>query len=97
MMGYYVLVWGWYAIVGFHPAWFANMTWLIAIVLSFRAKYKWALYFSIATALLAIDGFIFPSKWFIGFYLWNFAMFSLPLINYFTRLKLTQVNPNVYS
>jgi hypothetical protein len=86
-MGYNVLMEGWYGLESYHVGWLANITWLISIILLIKTKYKWAKYLSIITVLLSIDGYFFPSPWFLGFYLWNAAMLTLPLIG-LTRSRL---------
>jgi hypothetical protein len=74
MMGYYVLLYGWYGLHGLHPAWLANITWLISIILLLCRRFRWGRCFAIASVLLALDSFTFPGKWYVGFYLWNSAM-----------------------
>ena len=77
--GYLVFIWGWYALMFLHPAWFANVTWIICIALFFKKKHKALFIISVLTLLLSIDSYLYPSHHYIGFYLWNISI-NLPLI-----------------
>ncbi len=77
LYGYEVLLGGWWIIMFYHVAWYANLTMLITYVLLLRKKTRWAMYMSIATALITIDAYVYPSDWYVGFYLWIAAMMVL--------------------
>ncbi len=77
LYGYEVLASGWWIIVFYHVAWYANLTMVLTYILLVKNKYKWALAVSIATALLTIDAYVYPGGWYAGFYLWNASMLVL--------------------
>ncbi|WP_000364365.1 hypothetical protein [Leptospira interrogans] len=78
MPGYLVLAWGWNAMIFFHPAWCANITWADGNILFFKEKYRASFYLSILTSLLSLDSYAYPAKIYLGFYLWNVAV-NIPL------------------
>lgn len=69
MPGYLVLAWGWNSIAFFHPAWCANITWIVGNILFFKREYRASFCLSILTSLLSLDSYAYPGQnipWFLS-------------------------------
>ena len=88
IMGYDVLMWGWWGLIMFNLGWISNVLWIIGITRVLKNRIKPALYFGIASAVLSLQGFTVSEWWFTegsgtpvksfgpGFYLWLSVMFT---------------------
>ncbi|KON78124.1 hypothetical protein [Leptospira kirschneri] len=92
MPGYLVLAWGWNSIAFFHPAWCANITWIVGNILFFKREYRASFCLSILTSLLSLDSYAYPAKIYLGFYLWNVAV-NLPLAIHLVALAANRLKP----
>jgi hypothetical protein len=103
--GYWVLLWGWWGLMGMSPAWLANVAFYAAGIACIARKDMFARWASGATLLLGLSSFAAKEWWFnegsgtpiralgSGFYLWMASFVLLLLASFIVLPEQRQVPP----
>jgi hypothetical protein len=89
LSGLHVLAWGWWGLVSFNLAWFANPAYLLAVIGLLCRRYKTAAIASAGACVLGLSSFLAKQWWFnegsgtpiaglgAGFYVWMLGLLVL--------------------
>jgi hypothetical protein len=104
--GYWVLIWGWWGLMGMSPAWLANLTFYAAGIACITGKDVFARWAGGLTLLLGLSSFAAKEWWFSegsgtpiralgsGFYLWMASFVALLVACFIVLPVQRRMRPN---